>query len=122
VFFADQPELSPALNKTVLIKWQWHYAYIASTHIVWPNRLNNPHFSDTLAPTGCLLHFKYLSLLRQKAEEELGRQQHYAGSYEYQRYLSGLNAQACLWTTASVRFKSWRQCVEFGLMNTGRWF
>ncbi|MDD5274017.1 MAG: glycosyltransferase family 2 protein [Methylovulum sp.] len=122
VFFADQPELSPALNKTVLVKWRWYYAYIASTHIAWPNRLNQPHFADTLAPTGCLLHFKYLALLREKAEEELARQQHYAGSFEYQRYLAGLDGQARLWTSASVRFENWRQCVDLGLMNTGRWF
>ncbi len=122
VFFADQPELSPALNKTVLVKWRWYYAYIASTHIAWPNHLNQPHFADTLAPTGCLLHFKYVSLLREKAEEELSRQQHYAGSFEYQRYLAGLDGQARLWTSASVRFENWRQCVDLGLMNTGRWF
>jgi hypothetical protein len=121
-FFADQPEHSPALNKTVLVHWRWYYAYIASTHIVWPNRLNNPHFADTLAPTGCLLHFKYLSLLREKAEEEVHRQEHYAGSFEYQRYLAGLDAQAYLWTSASVRFQDWRQCVDLGLMTTGRWF
>ncbi|MDD2724968.1 MAG: glycosyltransferase family 2 protein [Methylovulum sp.] len=122
VFFADQPDLSPALNKTVLVKWRWYYAYIASTHIVWPKRLNNPHFSDTLAPTGCLLHFKYLAAFREKAEEELERKQHYAGSLEYDRYLTGLNDNLCLWTSASVRFQSWQHCVDLGLMNIGRWF
>ncbi|MDO9106803.1 MAG: glycosyltransferase family 2 protein [Methylovulum sp.] len=122
VFFPDQPEHAPALNKTVLVKWRWYYAYIASTHIAWPNRLNRPHFSDTLAPTGCLLHFKYLSLLREKVEEEMERKEHYAGSREYQRYLDGLNDSAVLWSPASVRFRGWRQCVDLGLMNVGRWF
>jgi hypothetical protein len=121
-FFADQPELSPALNKTVLVKWRWYYAYIGSTHIAWPNRINSPHFNDTLAPTGCLLHFKYLSLMREKVEEEMQRQEHYAGSREYRRYLDGLNRQSTLWTTASVRFQHWQQCVDLGLMNIGRWF
>lgn len=122
VFFADQPWNAPALNKTVLIKWQWHYAYIASTHIAWPNKLNRPHFTDTLAPTGCLLHFKYLSLFREKVEEEMERKEHYAGSREYRRYLDGLNDQTVLWSSASVRFQDWRQCVDLGLMNIGRWF
>lgn len=122
VFFADQPELAPALNKTVLVKWRRHYAYVSSTHIVWPRRLNRPHFTDTLAPTGCLLHFKYLALLREKVDEELTRQQHYADSREYQRYATGIAAGIKLWTSASVRFENWRQCVDLGLMGTGRWF
>ncbi|WP_082081458.1 glycosyltransferase family 2 protein [Methylocucumis oryzae] len=122
VFFADNPELAPALNKTVLIKWRSYYAYISSTHIAWPKRLNRPHFSDTLAPTGCLLHFKYLSLMREKVEEEMQRQEHYAGSREYQRYLDGLNQHTPLWCQASVKFSNWRQCVDLGLMNIGRWF
>lgn len=122
VFFPDQPWNAPALNKTVLVKWQHYYAYIASTHIAWPNKLNRPHFSDTLAPTGCLLHFKYLSLLREKVEEEMERKEHYAGSREYSRYLDGLNNQTVLWSPASVRFRGWRQCVDLGLMNVGRWF
>ncbi len=122
VFFADQPWHAPALNKTVLVKWRWYYAYFASTHIVWPNRLNRPHFQDTLAPTGCLLHFKYLALFREKVEEEMGRKQHYAGSREYQSYLAGLDSKTVLWNKASVRFQNWRQCVDLGLMNVGRWF
>ena len=122
VFFADEPAHAPALNKTVLVKWRWYYSYIASTHIVWPNRLNRPHFSDTLAPTGCLLHFKYLSLLREKVEEEMARKEHYAGSREYSRYLDGLNSKTLLWTSASARFSGWQQCVNLGLMNVGRWF
>lgn len=122
VFFPDQPWHAPALNKTVLVKWQWYYAYIASTHIVWPNRLNRPHFSDTLAPTGCLLHFKYLSLFREKVEEEMQRKEHYAGSREYTRYLDGLNSKTILWSSGSTRLRGWRQCVNLGLMNVGRWF
>jgi hypothetical protein len=69
-----------------------------------------------------LLHFKYLSLLREKVEEEMERMEHYAGSREYQRYLEGLNNKTVLWNQASVRFHDWRQCVDLGLMNVGRWF
>jgi len=122
VFFPDQPWHAPALNKTVLVKWQWRYSYIASTHIVWPNRLNRPHFADTLAPTGCLLHFKYLSVLREKVEEEMQRKEHYAGSREYARYLDGLDNGTVLWSPGSARFEGWQQCVDLGLMNVGRWF
>jgi len=122
MFFPDQPWHAPALNKTVLVKWQWYYAYIASTHIVWPNKLNRPHFSNTLAPTGCLLHFKYLSLFREKVEEEMQRKEHYAGSREYSRYLDGLNGKTILWSSGSTLFRGWQHCVSLGLMNVGRWF
>lgn len=122
VFFPDQPEHAPALNKTVLVKWKWRYSYIASTHIVWPNRLNRPHFKDTLAPTGCLLHFKYLSLFREKVEEEMQRRQHYAASREYSRYLEQMANKTVLWSPGSMRFESWLQCVDLGLMNIGHWF
>jgi hypothetical protein len=122
-FFPDNPEQSPALNKTVLVKWKPHYRYIASTHVVWPNHLNNPHFNNhTLAPTGCLLHFKYLSLFRLKVEEEMARKEHYAGSREYVKYLDGLNQNILLWTPVSARFEGWQQCVNLGLMNMGNWF
>jgi hypothetical protein len=122
VYFPEQPWNAPALNKTVLVKWKRYYSYIASAHIVWPNRLNRPHFHDSLAPTGCLLHFKYLSLFREKVEEEMERKEHYAGSREYVRYLEGLNAKQILWSPGSAEFEGWRQCVDLGLMNTGRWF
>jgi hypothetical protein len=122
VFFADQPELSPALNKTVLINWRWYYAYKGSTHIAWPNRLNRAHFNDTLAPTACILHFKYLALMREKVEEEMQRQEHYAGSREYKRYLEGLNNQVSLGCAASVQWRGWQHAVDLGLMNIGRWF
>jgi len=122
VFFSEEPNKSPALNKTVLIKWRRHYLFFASTHIAWPKRLNRPHFLDGLAPTGCLLHFKYLAHFRGKVIEEMTRKEHYAGSREYQRYLEGLNAEEELWGKYSTCFTGWRQCVNFGLMNEGRWF
>ena len=122
VFFHDEPWNAPALNKTVLVKWKRHFVYVSSTHVLSPFRLNNPHFRDTLAPTGCLLHFKYLALIKAKIEEEMQRRQHYAGSREYQRYHTMLSSHSHLWCEGSARFENWRQLVDLGLMNTGRWF
>jgi hypothetical protein len=122
VFFADNPEDAPALNKTVLVKWRRRYLYLSSAHVLSPFRLNEPHFANTLAPTGCLLHFKYLSLFEEKVREELERKQHYADSREYRRYAKMLSSQAPLWCEGSRQLERWEQLVDLGLMNVGSWF
>ncbi|MBV5262217.1 glycosyltransferase family 2 protein, partial [Synechococcus moorigangaii CMS01] len=40
MFFADTPELAPALNKVPLVKWNRRYAYVSSTHNLLPRGLN----------------------------------------------------------------------------------
>jgi hypothetical protein len=122
IFFSDQPWNAPALNKTPLVRWKKHFLYLSSTHVLNPKRLNEPHFKDTLAPTGCLLHFKYLSLFQNKVLEEMERKQHYAGSREYKRYAEMFEKKTHLWCEGSARFQGWRQLVDLGLMNVGRWF
>lgn len=122
VFFKDKPYEAPALNKTVLVKWRQHFSFISSAHHLWPRRLNRPHFKDGLAPTGCLLHFKFLSSFKVKVEEEMQRKEHFAGSKEYIRYKNSLSEGKSLWHEGSVKFAGWQQCVELGLMNLGRWF
>ena len=122
VFFTENPEDAPALNKTVLVKWRKRYLYLASAHLLSPFRLNEPHFPESLAPTGCLLHFKYLSLFLDKVQEELVRKQHYADSREYKRYADLLGTQTPMWCEGSVKYERWEQFVDLGLMNTGRWF
>ena len=122
VFFANEPWNAPALNKTPLVRWKKHFLYLSSTHVLAPKRLNEPHFKDSLAPTGCLLHFKYLSLFQNKVREEMERKQHYAGSREYKKYADMFAKKTHLWCDGSVRFQGWRQLVDLGLMNVGRWF
>jgi hypothetical protein len=122
VFFPDRPWEAPAQNKTVLVKWKPEFVYLSSTHTLKPERLNHPHFEGAIAPTGVLLHFKYLSLLKDKVAEELKRRQHYAGSREYLRYHEMFARKTRLWNPGSARYQSWRQLVDLGLMNTGRWF
>lgn len=39
-FFADDPENAPSLNKVPLVKWDRSYAYVNSTHMLLPRRLN----------------------------------------------------------------------------------
>lgn len=122
VFCKDDPGEAPALNKTVMVKWRSHFSFTSSAHVLWPRRLNRPHFKDGLAPTGCLLHFKFLSVFKDKVEEEMQRKQHYGKSKEYISYQDELSKGLCLWHEGSVQFKGWQQCVKLGLMNMGRWF
>jgi hypothetical protein len=122
VFFADAPADAPALNKTVLVRWKKHYAYLSSTHVLAPARLNDAHFSGQLCPTGCLLHFKYLALFKDKVSEEMQRRQHYAGSREYGRYHEMFRKHDTLWCSGSTRYEGWHQLRDYGLLNTGTWF
>lgn len=117
-------DAAPALNKICLVRWRGHYSYISSTHVLTPRSLNQAHYSDGLAPTGCLLHFKYFASFRVKVEEELVRREHFNESIEYKLYASGLaeNENLVLRNAASARFTGWQQCVDLGLMSLGRWF
>ncbi len=36
MFFQDNPEEAPALNKIPLVKWSKKYAYVDSTHMLLP--------------------------------------------------------------------------------------
>lgn len=123
MFFRQNPDAAPALNKTPLIKWRKGYVYLSSTHTAAPRRLNRPHSRSHLSPTGCLLHFKFLSTLKEKVSEEMVRGEHYAGSAEYIRYNDVLTgATDILMNEHSVRYGGSRQLSELGLMHFGQWF
>ncbi|MEL6701210.1 MAG: glycosyltransferase family 2 protein, partial [Pseudomonadota bacterium] len=56
-----------------------------------------------------------------KAQEELKRKQHYAGSVEYKAYASGLTDDPDLWSKWSEKYINWRQLEILGLMSKGNW-
>ena len=121
-FFADRPAQAPALNKIPLVKWRRRYAYVHSTHMLLPRGLNLTYdqWGGELA-SGALLHAKFLHTLREKADEEARRGQHYAGGREYAAYRAGLAASPDLWTEWSERYINWRQLEMLGLMSKGNW-
>ena len=123
VYFKHEPHRAPALNKTPLVKWRWFYSYVSSTHVATPRYLNRPHKQSHLSPTGCLLHFKFLAMLDEKASEEMERGEHYDNSIEYRRYKQVLSeenqSQVC---DVSVRYADSNQLQALGLMNSGQWF
>jgi len=123
VIFKDNPSNAPALNKTPLVKWKWNYSYISSMHALVPRYLNIPHPSEYLSPTGCLFHFKFFSVLQEKAAEEHVRNEHFMDSLEYRQYNKHTNTKTLpLIYEGSVKYEDWRQLVRLGLMNVGTWF
>ena len=121
-FFAEQPARAPALNKIPLVRWQRHYAFASSTHMLLPRGLNLVYDEWGGEKTsGVLLHAKFLDTFPEKAVEELGRKQHYAASAEYRAYAAGLNENPDFWTKWSEKYINWRQLEILGLMSKGNW-
>jgi hypothetical protein len=121
-FFAEQPARAPALNKIPLVRWQRHYAFASSTHMLLPRGLNLVYDEWGGEKTsGVLLHAKFLDTFPEKAAEELGRKQHYAASAEYRAYAAGLNEKPDFWTKWSEKYINWRQLEILGLMSKGNW-
>ncbi|MBK0325758.1 glycosyltransferase family 2 protein [Rhodobacteraceae bacterium F11138] len=122
VFFADRPEQAPALNKIPLVKWNWRYTYVSSTHALLPRGLNQVYEDwGGEKASGVLMHAKFLDMFQQKATEELHRRQHFAGSAEYLAYADPETAQPDLWCEWSEKYKNWHQLDELGLMSKGNW-
>lgn len=122
LFFPDNPERAPALNKIPLVKWDKSYAFASSTHMLLPRGLNLvfDEWGGEKA-SGVLMHAKFLDTFTSKAREELQRKQHYANSHEYKAYAAGLQEDPNLWCKWSERFINWRQLEILGLMSKGNW-
>lgn len=122
VFFADNPEKAPALNKIPLVKWDRSYVYANSTHMLLPRGLNltfDEHGGEK--PSGALLHAKFLNTFVEKTNEEVERRQHFANSQEYLAYANGLKSSPQLWCKWSEKYINWRQLEILGLMSKGNW-
>ncbi len=122
VFFADEPEKAPALNKVPLVKWDRHFAFVSSTHMLLPRGLNIVYDEWGGEKTsGCLLHAKFLDLMLEKTSEEQQRKQHFSRSAEYQAYQQKLLTSPDLWCRWSEKYINWRQLEILGLMSKGNW-
>jgi hypothetical protein len=122
VFFADEPENAPALNKIPLVKWNRRYAYVSSTHNLLPRGLNQVYDEwGGEKASGILLHTKFMATFSDKAEEELTRGQHYGASREYIAYAEAVKDNPDLWCKWSENYINWRQLEILGLMSKGNW-
>ncbi|MEP5152838.1 glycosyltransferase family 2 protein [Planktotalea sp.] len=122
VFFPDEPEKAPALNKIPLVKWDRKYTYVSSTHNLLPRGLNLVYDEwGGEKASGVLLHTKFLDTFTEKASEELTRNQHYSASVEYRAYAEHLAEDPELWCKWSEKYINWRQLEILGLMSKGNW-
>lgn len=122
VFFPNEPEKAPALNKVPLVKWDRRYAYVSSTHMLLPRGLNQVYDEwGGEKASGILLHSKFLDTFTVKAAEELHRKEHYAASVEYLAYAAALKDNPELWCKWSEKYINWRQLEILGLMSKGNW-
>ena len=121
-FFAETPDLAPALNKIPLVKWHWRYSYASSTHMLLPRGLNLifDEWGGEKA-SGILLHAKFLSTFGAKAQEEMQRREHYARSREYEAYAARTGESPDFWNRWSEQYRDWRQLEILGLMSKGNW-
>ena len=105
IFFKDEPNRAPALNKTPLVKWDRRYAFVSSTHMLLPRGLNLVYDEwGGEKASGILLHTKFLDTFTSKAREELERKQHYADGQEYKSYVAELENQPELWCKWSEKY------------------
>ncbi|PVA07714.1 glycosyltransferase family 2 protein [Thalassorhabdomicrobium marinisediminis] len=122
MFFGSQPERSPTLNKTPLVKWRRRYAYVTSTHQILPPNLNEVFDTgEGDRVSGVLLHTKFLPNITEKSAEELVRKQHFENSDLYQPYYQALIEGPDLWAPTSIRYAGSEQLERLGLMTRGDW-
>lgn len=121
-FFADAPERAPTLNKLPLIRWRRYYAYVNSTHAALPSRLNLAYAGPGgAAPSGVLLHTKFLPDVVPRAEEDRARQQHFHDPPRFAPYYDAIAARPVLWHGGTERLRDWRQLEALGLLQSGGW-
>ncbi|AGI69999.1 hypothetical protein OAN307_c46500 [Octadecabacter antarcticus 307] len=121
-FFGTQPDRSPTLNKTPLVKWRRGFAYVTSTHQILPRRLNDVFdLGEAARVSGVLLHTKFLPNIAEKSVEELTRAQHFENSDLYEPYYKALIDDPDLWIDSSVKYSGTAQLEALGLMTRGTW-
>ncbi len=118
--FADNPEQAPALNKTPLVFWKRHYAYVSSTHTINIKALNNRTMAERGHPSAVLMHYKFLHLLSTKASDPDVLKEHYMGGREYKKYDEKMGLSLYV-PGISTRYKNAEQLCELGLMARGYW-
>lgn len=121
-FFAQTPERGPTLTKVPLVKWNWRYVYLNSTHSLLPRPLNEIYSTDGGEKlSGVLLHTKFLPEIGEKSREEQQRRQHFGDPDVFDAYYNALIDAPDLWHPHASRYRGWQQIEAEGLMSRGNW-
>lgn len=122
MFFADAPQRSPTLNKIPLVLWSRRFAYVNSCHAILPRPLNFAYDGPGgEAPSGVLLHTKFLPQVTDRSVIEKRRGEHFGAPDLFADYYDAIAAGPDLWTPDSVRLSGWRQLESLGLMQPAGW-
>ena len=118
VFNRTTPGDAPALNKIPLVKWEKHYAYVLSMHMLVPRFLNRS--CQQKHTTGILQHFKFLAQITEKIDQEMEEKQHWNNSLEYKQYQETIQEKKYLYDPIiSEKYINWKSYEKFGLLNRG---
>lgn len=120
VFFDGDLSRGPHLHKTPLVRWHWRHAWLSSTHLALPQRLNDG-FQRRDLPVGVLLHTKFLPEILSKSAEEKTRAEHFTHPEHYGAYYDAIVAGPVLWHAGSQKYESPEQLEHLGLIWRGRW-
>ncbi|WP_170564122.1 glycosyltransferase family 2 protein [Ruegeria atlantica] len=122
MFFADNPRRSPTLNKIPLVRWSRRYAYVNSCHSALPRHLNAVYEGPGgTAPSGVLLHTKFLPEVVEKSKIEKRRRQHFHDPEQFAGYYDGIMERPVVWVPDSALYDGWRYLQQLGLMGEIDW-
>jgi hypothetical protein len=83
-------------------------------HHGYPNTMNASYRAGT---TGAILHFKFLSMFKQKVQEEMVRGEHYNDSKEYNHYNRNLDSLVFYDSKISARYIDSQQLINLNLID-----
>lgn len=114
---------APAMNKVPLVKWDRNYVYLYGTHVMRPRRLNHGHHQAFHSPTGALLHFKFLSMFREKVQFAIEAKNHFEESREYKKYQEHLEngSSLTLCSAISKKYLNSDTLMQSNLITDGSW-
>lgn len=122
MFFSGELDRAPTLNKVPLVRWNRRFAYLTSTHMILPPRLNRLRTkTGRKLPSAVLLHTKFLPEIVEKSAQEKYRAEHFSNSAAYDAYYDALSAGPDFWNENSQRLQGWEQLETLGLMTRGDW-